>query len=92
VRSLTAIGTRIERLAAQTQAGLTDEDRACLEAWQARVAERWHGGPPLSPEQQQLMARAGFWQRLQRAWARPAFARVCLEAIERQRTEAGYHG
>jgi hypothetical protein len=81
-----ALHARVARLeaAAGTQ-GLSDEDRAHLEAWQARVAERWDGGPPPTDAQLALLARAGFWQRLQRAWARPAFARACLEAIERRR-------
>jgi hypothetical protein len=79
------LGLKIERLAARTQAGLSDEDRMHLEAWNARVAERWHGGPPPTPEQQQLLAKPGFWSRLQRAWARPAFARMCLAAVERRR-------
>jgi hypothetical protein len=98
VRSLASVSARIERLAAHTQAGLSDEDRAHLEAWQARVAERWHGGPPPTLEQQQILARAallakpGFWTRLQRAWARPAFARACIEAIEQRRTEGGFQG
>jgi hypothetical protein len=89
MRSLTSLGTRIERMAARTQGGLSDEDRAHIEAWNARLAERWHGGPPPTPEQLALLAKPGFWSRLQAAWARPAFARACLEAIERRRVPAG---
>jgi hypothetical protein len=87
VRALAGVGLKIERLAARTQGGLSDEDRRHLEAWQARAAERWHGGPPPTLEQLALLARPGFWERLQRAWARPGFARMCLEAVERRRTE-----
>ena len=85
MRSLTVIGARIERLAAHTQGGLSEQDRAHLEAWQARVAWRWHGGPSPTDEQLALLARAGFWTKLQQAWARPAFARACLKALERRR-------
>jgi hypothetical protein len=92
MRSLTSTGLKIERLAAHTQSGLSDEDRAHLLAWQARVDERWYGGPPPTLEQQQLLARPGCWSRLQRAWARPAFARACLEAVERRRTTAPFQG
>ena len=83
-----ALHARVARLeaAAGTQ-GLSDEDRAHLEAWQARVAERWHGGPPPTLAQLALLAKPGFWSRLQAAWARPAFARACLEALERRRVE-----
>jgi hypothetical protein len=85
MRSLTSTGLKIERLAAQAEPqGLSDADRAHLEAWQARVAERYDGGPSPTLEQLALLARAGFWTRLQAAWARPAFARACLEAIERR--------
>jgi hypothetical protein len=81
-----ALHHRVAKLeaAAEVAGGLTDQDRAHLEAWQARVAERWHGGPPLTDEQRALLTKPGFWQRLQRAWARPAFARACFEAIERR--------
>jgi hypothetical protein len=58
---------------------------ANLKAWNARVAERWQGGPPPPLAQRALLAKPGFWERLQRAWAKPAFARACLEAIERRR-------
>jgi hypothetical protein len=85
VRSLASTGRAIERLAAHTQAGISDEDRRHLEAWQARVAWRWHGGPSPTDEQLALLARAGFWTKLQQAWARPAFARACLKALERRR-------
>jgi hypothetical protein len=76
VRSLASVGARIERLAAHRQGSLSDEDRAHMLVWQARVAERWHGGPPVTNEQAALLAKPGFWTRLQRAWVRPAFARV----------------
>jgi hypothetical protein len=81
-----ALHARVARLeaAAGTQ-GLSDEDRAHLLAWQARVAERWQDGPPPTLEQIALLARAGSWERLQAAWATPAFARACVEAIERRR-------
>jgi len=92
VRSLAGVGAKIERLAAHTQGGLSDEDRAHLLAWQARVAERYDGGPPPTLEQLALLARAGFWTRLQQAWARPAFAKACLEALERRRAGLGYPG
>jgi hypothetical protein len=77
-----ALHARVARLEATvgTQ-GLSDEDRAHLLAWQARCAERWQGGPPPTLEQLALLARPGFWTRLQAAWARPAFARACLEAL-----------
>jgi hypothetical protein len=91
MRSLTSTGLKIERLAVHTQGGLSDEDRAHLLAWQARVAERYDGGPPPTLEQLALLARPGFWTRLQQAWARPAFARLCLAAIER-RVKAGLQG
>jgi hypothetical protein len=88
-----ALHARVARLeaAAGTQ-GLSDEDRAHLLAWQARVAERWDGGPSPTLEQLALLARPGFWTRLQQAWARPAFARACFEALERRRAEAGFQG
>jgi hypothetical protein len=92
VRSLAGVGLKIERLAAHTQGRLSDEDRRHLEAWQARVAERYDGGPPPTLEQLALLARPGFWTRLQRAWAQPAFARICLEAIKRRQAEAGVQG
>jgi hypothetical protein len=81
-----ALHARVARLeaAAGTQ-GLSDEDRAHLLAWQARIAERYDSGPPPTLEQLALLARPGFWTRLQQAWARPAFARACVEAIERRR-------
>jgi hypothetical protein len=85
MRSLAGVGAKIERLAAHTQGRLSDEDRAHILAWQARVAERWQGGPPPTDAQLALLAKPGFWQRLQRAWARPAFARACFEALERRR-------
>jgi hypothetical protein len=77
-----ALHARVARLeaAAGTQ-GLGDEDRAHLLAWQARCAERWQDGPPPTLEQLALLARPGFWTRLQAAWARPGFARACLEAL-----------
>jgi hypothetical protein len=80
-----ALHARVARLEATvgTQ-GLSDEDRAHLLAWQARCAERWQGGPPTTLEQLALLARAGFWERLQQAWGRPAFARACLEVVERR--------
>ena len=86
----TALRTRVERLEAEAEqaGGLSDEDRAHILAWQARMAERWHAGLPPTEEQLTLLARPGFWSRLQRAWARPAFARMCLEAIERRQTPA----
>jgi hypothetical protein len=74
MRSLAGVGAKIERLAAHTQGRLSDEDRAHILAWQARVAERWQGGPPPTDAQLALLAKPGFWQRLQRAWARPAFS------------------
>jgi hypothetical protein len=85
MRPLASTGLRIERLAAHTRGGLSDEDRAHILAWQARLAERWHGGPPPTLAQLALLGRPGFWARLQQAWGRPAFARVCLEAVERRR-------
>jgi hypothetical protein len=88
-----ALHARVARLeAAAGPQGLSDEDRAHILAWQARVAERYDGGPPPSNEQLALLARPGFWTRLQRAWGRPAFARACLEAVERRRAGAGYPG
>jgi hypothetical protein len=84
-----ALGLKIERLAAHAQDGLSDQDRAHIEAWEARLAERYRGGSAPSPEQLALLEKAGFWQQLQRTWARPAFARACLEAIERRRVKAG---
>jgi hypothetical protein len=80
-----ALHARVARLeaAAGTQ-GLGDEDRAHLEAWQARVAERWHGGPPPTLAPRALLAKPGFWTRLQQAWARPAFAHACVAALERR--------
>jgi hypothetical protein len=86
-----ALHARVARLEAEAEAGtqgLSDADRAYLLAWQARVAERYDGGPAPTLEQQQLLARPGFWTRLQAAWARPAFARACLEALERRRVKA----
>ena len=78
-------------MAAEPQA-LSDADRAHLLAWQARVAERYDGGPPPTLEQLALLARPGFWTRLQQAWARPAFAHACVAALERRRVEASYQG
>jgi hypothetical protein len=78
-------------VAAEPQA-LSDADRAHLLAWQARVAERYDGGPPPTLEQLALLARPGFWTRLQQAWARPAFARACLEAVERRQARPGHQG
>jgi hypothetical protein len=88
-----ALHTRVARLEAEagTQ-GLTAADRAHLEAWEARLRQRWHEGPPPTLEQLALLARAGFWDRLQRAWARPAFAHACVAALERRRVEASYQG
>jgi hypothetical protein len=85
VRSLARLGAKIERLAAHTQGGLSEQNRAHILAWEARLAERYHGGPPPTLAQLALLAKPGFWQRLQRAWARPAFARACFEALERRR-------
>ncbi len=89
-----ALHARVARLeAAAGPQGLSDADRAHILAWQARVAdERYDGGPPPTLEQLALLARPGFWTRLQQAWARPAFARACFEALERRRAEAGYPG
>jgi hypothetical protein len=81
-----ALHARVARLEATAgPQGLSDEDRAHLEAWQARIAERHDGGPSPTLAQLALLAKPGFWQRLQAAWARPAFARACLEALERRR-------
>jgi hypothetical protein len=86
MRSLTSTGLKIERLAAQAEPqGLSDTDLAHLAAWETHIAERHDGGPPPTLEQVALLARPGFWTRLQAAWARPAFARACLEALERRR-------
>ena len=85
-----ALLARIEKLEAQAgPQGLTDTDRAHILAWQARVAEHYDGGPPPTLEQLALLAKPAFWSRLQQAWARPAFARACLEAIERRQVKAG---
>ena len=59
MRSLASTGRAIERLAAHTQAGISDEDRRHLEAWQARVVERWHDGPPPTLEQIALLVLIG---------------------------------
>jgi hypothetical protein len=81
-----ALHSRVQKLEAKAEPqGLTGADRAHILAWQARVAERWHGGPSPTDEQLALLARAGFWTKLQQAWARPAFARACLKALERRR-------
>jgi hypothetical protein len=93
MRSALQLLGRVEKLEAEAgPQGLSDADWAHIAAWNARVAELWHGGPPPTLEQLALLARPGFWTRLQAAWARPAFARLCLAAIERRRAEASYPG
>jgi hypothetical protein len=94
VRTALQLAARVEKLEAATgPQGLSEQDRAHILAWEARLAERYHGGPPPSLEQLALLAKPGcFWTRLQRAWARPAVARACLEAVERRQAEAGCQG
>jgi hypothetical protein len=79
---------RLEQRIHATRGGLTDDDRAHMLAWQARTDHKYRGGPVPSEAQLELLARPGFWGRLQEAWGRPGWARLCLEAMERARRPA----
>jgi hypothetical protein len=80
---------RLEQRASKAHGGLTDEDRAHMAAWSAHTEHKYRGGPPPTPEQVELRDWPGFWERLQEAWGRPAFARACMVATEAARRDFG---
>ena len=73
---------RLAERARDARGGLNDEDRAHTSAWFAHTDHKYRGGEAPTPEQAELLRRPGFWNRLQEAWGRPAFARACMEATE----------
>lgn len=78
---------RLEQRAQSTRGGLSDDDRAHMAAWHAHTEHKYRGGPAPTAEQVELRQRPDFWNRLQAAWGRPAFARACMAATEAARAE-----
>lgn len=83
---MSRLRARVKRLEHGRRHGaLSDDDRAHIAAWHVHTRHKYSGGLPPTEQQAALIAAPGFWTRLQTAWGRPAWARLCVAAIAPRR-------